>query len=374
MNESVVFSLIVLLGILPLTLIIFYFLFRRKITFYISVMTTTAAALVACFAHIVGVFGLKQLVWCAPSAVACLAVVYFLMYKRIGVPLNYVASNLQKMSNGDLCFKFDNKYSKFNDEIGIVSSSFEKMVNEFCKIVGDVKTASSMLLAVSGELSKSAQEMSQVSSEQATSFEEVHAAIEQIVQKTQTNSQDAEVANNSVSKSVETILLNNESVQKSIESLKSITQRINVINDISFQTNILSLNAAIEAARAGNVGKGFSVVANEVGKLAERSKESANEISTISEESSQIAGETTKVSARVIPEIQNTAKLISGIVVSSKEQERSALQVNTTLTQLNSSVHQLSSSSEETASSAEELASQAEQLNELVSYFKLENN
>jgi methyl-accepting chemotaxis protein len=371
MNVSVLFSLIVFLGILPLALLLFYYLFRRKITFYISMVATTATAAVACLAHVVGAFGFEHLVWGAPLAVFCMAVAYFLIYRRIGNPLNDLASNIRSISKGELNIKVNSEYFGFNDEIGVVSSSLNEMISELARIVGDVKNASSMLAAVSMELNKSAQQMSHISSEQAASFEEAAAAVEQIAVKTQENSKDAEKANQSVTESVEKIIVNNSNVQKAVGALKAITDKIAVINDISFQTNILSLNASVEAARAGSVGKGFVVVANEVGKLAERSKDSANEISHISYESSQIADETSKASESVVPEIKNTAELIKGIVFNSKEQEHSATQINATLTQLNLSVQQLASSSEETASSAEELSSQAEQLNELMGYFRL---
>jgi len=238
-------------------------------------------------------------------------------------------------------------------------------------VVGNVQATASMLAGVSNELSRSAQDMSHVTSEQAAAFEEVAAAIEQIVSKTEVNNQNAEEATRVVNDSVQIIIANNKNVQRTVESLNTIAAKVGVINDISSQTNLLSLNAAIEAARAGVAGRGFSVVASEVGKLAEKSKHSALEISQISVESSVLANETGQQSENVIPEIRKTAEIIKGIAMDSKEQQVSAAQISAALTQLNSSVQRLSSSSEETAASAEELSGQAAQLLELVAFFKV---
>ncbi|NJO91301.1 MAG: hypothetical protein HC831_21810 [Chloroflexia bacterium] len=81
-----------------MALILFYYLFRRKVTFYISMVATTAAAAVACLAHVVGAFGFEHLVWGAPLAVIFMATAYFLIYRRIGNPLNDLASNIRAIA------------------------------------------------------------------------------------------------------------------------------------------------------------------------------------------------------------------------------------------------------------------------------------
>ena len=189
--------------------------------------------------------------------------------------------------------------------------------------------------------------------------------------KAKVMNKNSQFANKVFTGSSQKIELSNDKVQETLDALNVISEKITVINDIAFQTNILSLNAAIEAARVGNVGKGFSVVANEVGKLAERSKDSANEISVVSNKSSKLADETSKISAEIVPEIKKSLNLIQDIAQDSNEQEQSAIQISENLNELNGSVQKLASSSEEMASSAEELSGQAYQLKDLMSYFKM---
>ena len=371
MNETLIFALILFLVILPTGIFVFYLFFKRKVTLIVSYSTAVSTTLIAFLAYYVGKNGLQTVIWAAPLAIIILVITYMIINQKVGKPINYMAGIIKSMSDGNLNTLVDQTFFKYDNELGTISKSLSELIEQLGKVVGNVQTTSSMLANVSNELSRNAQDMSHVTSEQAAAFEEVAAAIEQIVSKTEINNSHAEHATKVVNQSVDIIIANNQNVQRTVKSLNSIANKISIINDISFQTNLLSLNAAIEAARAGAAGRGFSVVASEVGKLAERSKVSAMEISQISTESSLLANETGEISANVIPEIRKTADIIREIAMDSKDQQVSASQISSALSQLNSSVQRLSSSSEETAASAEELAGQAGQLLDLVSFFKI---
>ena len=185
------------------------------------------------------------------------------------------------------------------------------------------------------------------------------------------NSQNAEITGQSSEKSANEMKLSNEFFVKAINSVITISKKILIITEIANKIDILSINAAIEAAHAGEVGKGFSVVANEIRRLADKTKIASNEINKLSQDGqniSKIAGEKLK---NVIPEIIKSAELVNKIVSAGKEQQIGAESVNISVQQLTEITNENSASAEEMSASAEELSAQAQQLKELISVFKI---
>lgn len=242
------------------------------------------------------------------------------------------------------------------------------------KMATGIKNSSTKMVNTSKQLLSISQEVSESTNKQAAASEEISATMKQIFYSISSNTENAINTGNITKKSAKEIEQSNIVFNHAIKLVSDISNKISIITDIAFQTNILSLNASIEAARAGASGKGFSIVAQEVGKLAEKSKLASNEISMLSntgKNTSKNAGEKLK---KLIPEILKSAELVNSIAETSKEQQISIKAVNNSIGQLTEITNENSASAEEMSSSAEELARQAEELKKLILDFEAINN
>lgn len=277
-----------------------------------------------------------------------------------------VVSDIKRIAGGDLTVEL--KPRSDSDEL---LKELANMVIQLRNTVALVNTTADFVSEGSVAISSSAQQLSESANEQASSVEEVSSSAEEMSSIIEQNTDNAKQTEKISIKAAADISEGNKAVEVTISAMKEIAQKIVVITAIAEKTDLLAINAAIEAARAGEHGEGFAVVAAEVRKLAETSQEAAKEITKVAHSSVQIAEKSGDLLRQIVPDIQNTSRLVQEISAASMEQTSGIKQINSAIAQMNNVSQQNASSAEELASSSEELTSQAAQLKDAMSFFKM---
>ncbi|PRM93548.1 chemotaxis protein [Arcobacter cryaerophilus gv. occultus] len=280
--------------------------------------------------------------------------------------INKVLSVLDSFSKLDFRVKIDNDNGKVAAGINNLSNIINHMLVENKSNGLTLEESSKMLLFNVNKLNIS-------SNEAAASLEETAAALEEITSNIRNNTESIakmSMLSNGVTKAVnEGQAMANQTTTAMDEinvQVNLVNEAIGVIDNIAFQTNILSLNAAVEAATAGEAGKGFAVVAQEVRNLATRSAEAAKEIKAIVERATVKANEGKNIATNMIDgyknlnsNISSTMNLISDIENASKEQLLGIEQINDAVNQLDQQTQQnamIASQSHDIALSTDEIA------------------
>ena len=311
------------------------------------------------------------------------AAMSFVMSSVIAGPLARTVRVLEVVAKGDLTQSLP---VNSNDETGQVAQSLNRALASVRKTLQEVGRSSNQLKGASQNVALTAAELSDGAATQASSLESTTTSMEEISVTIRNNAVNTNRANELGSSAraaaekggacVQSAVLAMEEIRRSSGEISKI---LSAINELAFQSNLLAVNASIEAAHAGDSGRSFAVVALEIRHLAQRSTESAREIERLIatsldrvDKGAELVNRSGEAITEIIDAVKNVSRIINEIATASNQQSQGVEHVSSAMNKVDSVVHANSSKTHELSKTAQQLAALATGLNDTLTHFIFE--
>lgn len=300
-------------------------------------------------------------------------------FRNMVATIKEQALTLQSISEGDLSVKVTPK-----SEHDVMSHAFIETINRLSAMLVQINILTNQVASESGQIASSAQSLARGASSQASAVEQLSSSISEISIQTKQNADMAEASAKLANTMRDDAASSFTQMDQLIEAVNEINKASNairyvlkVIDEVAFETNILSLNASVEAARVGDQGRGFAVVSKEIQSLSKKTSDSAKETAALIADTLsktklgvELANSAHDAMQKVVQNVMESDRIANEIALSSREQMLAIEQINQGIHQVALVVHQNNAVADESASVSDKMNKQATNLSGLVSRFR----